>query len=280
MVDGINGLNHGDRYRKSEVDKRQKQDARKIIIDFKTAQDVQGSDQLTRGERKDLLKQLREETGCSRKEAKEVFNEFYSQDVMSRKDAKAWVKSYMEENNVSKKDAYKAFKEEHGYEVPQSKFMKALSRGLASFGGIFLDSNFDQPADAKIYRALSDDSDASGNYTHVPLDGVDIIDTTPVTPENAAKAKEQLDIITSAMDNVPESDGDIGAKFKEVKALLENGKSNEALNLAARYAQELGVENSYSTDFSKIAGILNGTYVENVPKEGVDIIDTTPQAVM
>ena len=45
---------------------------------------------------------------------------------LTRKQAKEWLKAYREETGCSKKEAKAAFKEEFGYKVPSSAFMKGL----------------------------------------------------------------------------------------------------------------------------------------------------------
>lgn len=42
---------------------------------------------------------------------------------MSHKEAKEWLKQYREETGCSKREAREAFKSEFGYEVPRSKFV-------------------------------------------------------------------------------------------------------------------------------------------------------------
>lgn len=45
---------------------------------------------------------------------------------LTRKQAKEWLKAYREETGCSKKEAKAAFEEEFGYKVPSSAFMKGL----------------------------------------------------------------------------------------------------------------------------------------------------------
>ena len=49
---------------------------------------------------------------------------------LTRKQAKEWIKEYREKTGCSKKEAKAAFKEEFGYKVPSSKFMKGLRFNL------------------------------------------------------------------------------------------------------------------------------------------------------
>ena len=49
---------------------------------------------------------------------------------LTRKQAKEWIKEYREKTGCSKKEAKAAFKEEFGYKVPSSMLMKGLRANL------------------------------------------------------------------------------------------------------------------------------------------------------
>ena len=56
---------------------------------------------------------------------------------MSRKEAKQWIKAYREQTGCSKKEAKAAFEQEFGYKMPRSEYGKRLLKGLrmALIGG-------------------------------------------------------------------------------------------------------------------------------------------------
>ncbi len=49
---------------------------------------------------------------------------------MSRKEAKQWIKAYREQTGCSKKEAKAAFEQEFGYKMPRSEYANQLLKGL------------------------------------------------------------------------------------------------------------------------------------------------------
>ncbi len=49
---------------------------------------------------------------------------------MSRKEAKQWIKAYREQTGCSKKEAKAAFEQEFGYKMPSSEFVKSIRCAL------------------------------------------------------------------------------------------------------------------------------------------------------
>ena len=96
-------------------------------------QEVQ-NERMTPNERKAWIKDYQAAHNCSKKEAKEAFNnEFQKIDRLSHKEAKQWIKEQMDATGCSKKEAKAAFKEKFGYDMPLSRTTQQLRGILIAF---------------------------------------------------------------------------------------------------------------------------------------------------
>ena len=96
--------------------------------------------------------------------------EFGKLDKMSHKDAKAWLKEHMEQTGCSKKEAKEAFKEQFGYSYPLS-FGQKFGRRLLTFlsplpgvsGGVavLLDKSLDGKLGIKKFASGQGNNDAT-----------------------------------------------------------------------------------------------------------------------
>ena len=86
--------------------------------------------------------------------------------------------------------------------------------------------------------------------------------------QRANEAKSKIDMILSANENY-EKNTTASNGLKQVKALIDSGDTEAAINLANTLSEKYP-----NMDIEIVASILQGTYVEHKPIDGIDIIDT------